>query len=112
MDHARGSSMAVKLMAKYRQKLFTTGEIAAMVDTTPKTVARWIDEGLLKGTFLPGMTERRCFRDDIRAFFEKMGWDYAIRALDEWDDRDAEGPSPAPRPKGPPPPRGKPRKDG
>lgn len=90
--------MTTRIMAKkkaYRQKLFTTGEIAGLVDTTPKTVARWIDEGLLPGVKLPGMVERRVHRDDARKFFVEMGYHWAVKDLDNWEDRDAPEP-PAP----------------
>lgn len=95
------------MMPNRRKKLFSTGEIAAMVDTNSKTVARWIDEGLLKGVALPGMKERRVHRDDVRAFFVKMEYNWAVDELDAidrpWGDgRGTAAPqphaAPAPRP--------------
>lgn len=87
---------------RYPKKLFTTGEIARIVNTTAKTVARWIDEGTIVGIHLPGMVERRVHRDEARAFFVRMGWTWAIKEIDAWDGPDpeeppAEGPKPPPR---------------
>lgn len=80
-------------MGRRRQKLFSTGEVARIVDTTPKTVARWIDEGLLEGTRLPGTVERRVHRDALRAFFVQMEWKWAVKELDTWGEPPvAEGP--------------------
>lgn len=79
------------MLPRRKKKLFTTGEIAAMVDTNSKTVARWIDEGLLKGVVLPGMKERRVHFDDVRAFFVKMEYTWAVEELDSYT-HDAGGP--------------------
>jgi excisionase family DNA binding protein len=68
-----------------RKQLFTTGEIAAMVDTSARNVARWIDEGILKGVVVPGLKERRVHRDEVRAFFLKMEYTWAIQELDAID---------------------------
>lgn len=73
------------MLPRRRKKLFTTGEIAMLVDTNSKTVARWIDEKLLKGVVLPGMKERRVHRDDVRAFFVKMQYHWAVEELDAID---------------------------
>ena len=81
-----GPEMTSTDMAKKRfaQKLFTTGEIARIVDIDRKTVVKWIDEGKLRGTYLPNKTERRVYRGHLRVFFVDMEWDYAVEVLDNW----------------------------
>jgi excisionase family DNA binding protein len=82
--------------------LFTTGEIAGLVGSNSKTVARWIDDGALAGVRFPGIfKERRVHRDVLRAFCEAHQFTWAIEALDreeEGDELPRKKPGPVPKP--------------
>lgn len=50
----------------------TTGQIADKLAVAPRTVAKWIDSGQLRGYRLPGtMRHRRVQRVDLLAFLTK-----------------------------------------
>lgn len=49
-----------------------TGEIARATQVTPRTVAKWIDRGLLKGYKIPGPGgHRRVPRAELLAFLRR-----------------------------------------
>jgi excisionase family DNA binding protein len=75
------------------RKLFSTGQVAELVGTNPKTVAGWFDKGILKGVKLPGLGERRVHREELRGFLARYEYIWAIRELDQ-----EEGPLPAEEP--------------
>lgn len=48
--------------------ILTTGQIAKQCSVAPRTVAKWIDSGLLKGFRVPGSKDRRVLRSVFEAF--------------------------------------------
>jgi two-component system response regulator RpaA len=60
---------------KPERDLFTCGEIAEMIGVVPRTVAKWIDDGRLRGFRLPGSQHRRARRDDVEKFCVEHGID-------------------------------------
>lgn len=56
-----------------RTKTFTTGEAAAACDVSPRTVAKWIDRGLLPGYRLGGRSDRRVSREALVSFLREHG---------------------------------------
>jgi hypothetical protein len=61
---------------------WTTGDIAKLLDVSPKTVAGWMDEGDLFAVTMPGMTERRAHRGALRSFCRTKGLYWAVAYLD------------------------------
>lgn len=55
------------------QKVFTTGQIAKVCSVSMRTVAKWIDSGILKGFIVPGSKDRRVAREDLTAFMQQHG---------------------------------------
>lgn len=53
--------------------IYTTGEIAQLCEVAPRTVMRWIDNGLLKGFRVPGSLHRRVLRADLIQFLQVNG---------------------------------------
>ncbi len=51
--------------------VFTTGKIAKLCKVAPRTVAKWIDTGQLKGYRIPNSLDRRVTADELRAFLAK-----------------------------------------
>jgi excisionase family DNA binding protein len=51
----------------------TTGQIAKICNVANRTVAKWIDMGLLKGYVIPGSKHRRVVKADLAAFVKKHG---------------------------------------
>ena len=51
--------------------IFTTGMIAKLLGCVPPTVGKWIDQGLLKGHYLPISGDRRVMRSDLEAFLQE-----------------------------------------
>jgi excisionase family DNA binding protein len=56
-----------------RTSTFTTSEVAKICQVSERTVAKWLDMGLLKGYRLPGSRDRRVTRDSLVRFFEENG---------------------------------------
>lgn len=54
-------------------KPLTTGQMAAIAKVAPRTVAKWIDAGLLKGYHVPGSLDRRVEPDDFVDFLVAHG---------------------------------------
>jgi hypothetical protein len=65
----------------------TTGQLAAMVGVSAKLIARYIDQGLMRGYYIPtprkrGISgDRRVPVEEAARFFEQEGWDHASNAL-------------------------------
>ncbi len=53
--------------------VFTTGQVAYVCRTSPRTVSKWIDQKLLRGVRLPGSQDRRVDRADLIAFLDRHG---------------------------------------
>lgn len=51
--------------------VFSTGEIATRCRVSVRTVAHWIDKGLLKGYRIPGSDHRRVMREDLVKFLQE-----------------------------------------
>jgi excisionase family DNA binding protein len=54
-------------------KILGTNEIAKAMGVTPKTVAKWCDQGYLRHTVLPGGNHRRIRLGDIKMFAKGHG---------------------------------------
>lgn len=54
--------------AGVRKDIFTTGEVARACRVAPRTAAKWIDSGLLKGFRVPGGNDRRVSRKELERF--------------------------------------------
>ncbi len=52
---------------------YRTGEIAKMLGFAPRTIAKWVDSGLLPGFKIPGSTHRRVVHEDLVKFVFKYG---------------------------------------
>lgn len=48
----------------------TTGVIGELCNVSPKSVAKWIDSGLLQGSRMPGGTERRVLKSALLRFLK------------------------------------------
>ncbi len=53
--------------------VFTTGQVAAIVNVAPRTVTKWFAKGTLKGYRIPGSQDRRIPAKELRAFLEQHG---------------------------------------
>lgn len=53
--------------------VFTTGDVAALCRVAPRTAAKWIDTGLLKGFRLAGSKDRRVTRAELVRFLAANG---------------------------------------
>lgn len=78
-------SPAVPPRTRLGEDVLTTGQIARMFGTAPRTVAKWIDAGHLPGVRVPGSPDRRVYRDVLIRFAA----DHGLR-LPEWFARPAE----------------------
>ena len=58
--------------------LMTTGECAKRLGVAPRTVAKMIDRGQLKGFRIPGSEDRRVHRRDFNAMCRSIGHTSAI----------------------------------
>lgn len=61
------------------EEVFTTGQIAKLCRVASRTVAKWIDNGLLAGWRIPGGVDRRVSRSELIAFLARHG----MPSLDE-----------------------------
>jgi uncharacterized protein (TIGR02996 family)/excisionase family DNA binding protein len=55
------------------RKVFTTGQVAQLLDVSPTTVATWFDLGRLRGYRIPGSQDRRIPRDILVRFMSENG---------------------------------------
>lgn len=56
-----------------RQRVFTSGEAAALCAVSTRTVGKWVDTGRLEGFRLPGSSDRRVPRDALVRFMTRAG---------------------------------------
>lgn len=62
------------VMSKHEgPRILTTGQIAKMCSVAARTVAKWVDTGLLKGHRVPGSRDRRVKWIDLVEFAAKHG---------------------------------------
>ena len=54
-------------------KIFTTGQIAKLLNVSPRTVGKWFDSGRLRGYRIPGSQDRRIPRDYLIKFMQEHG---------------------------------------
>lgn len=47
-----------------------TAEVCRLAKVSPRTAARWIDRGLLRGYVVPGSRHRRCEPRELLAFLQ------------------------------------------
>jgi uncharacterized protein (TIGR02996 family)/excisionase family DNA binding protein len=55
------------------KKVFTTGQVAKILQVGPRTVAKWFDSGKLKGYRIPGSNDRRIPREHLLRFIREQG---------------------------------------
>lgn len=56
-------------MKKVKTKsVYTSGDVARITGTAPRTVSKWIDQGLLKGYRIPGGDARRVTHENLVRF--------------------------------------------
>lgn len=58
-------------------QLMTTGQCAKLARVAARTMAGWIDAGLVKGFRLPGSQDRRVYRPDLIRFLRESGYPVA-----------------------------------
>lgn len=56
-----------------RKQVLTTGEVARACNVAPRTVAKWIDQGQLRGYRIPGSRDRRVPLDALIRFMREYG---------------------------------------
>jgi uncharacterized protein (TIGR02996 family)/excisionase family DNA binding protein len=66
-----GREYANKLGAK---QVYTTGQVAKVLQVAPRTVVRWFDTGKLGGYRIPGSQDRRIPRDKLVPFIREHGF--------------------------------------
>lgn len=59
-------------------EIYTTGKVAKLLKVATRTVAKWIDGGLLTAYILPGTRHRRITRAALVAFMQKNGMPLAL----------------------------------
>jgi len=52
-------------------RIFTTGQVAKMLEVAPKTVANWVDSGRLQGFRIPSSQDRRITREALITFLKE-----------------------------------------
>jgi two-component system, OmpR family, response regulator RpaA len=55
------------------KEVYTPQDVANICHVAPRTVAKWIDSGRLKGYRIPGSQHRRVPRDRLVAFLTEHG---------------------------------------
>jgi hypothetical protein len=65
-----------------RKNWLTSGEVAGLCEVAPRTAARWIDSGKLKGIRLPLSQDRRVEKVDLIDFARSHGMDRVVAALE------------------------------
>lgn len=56
-----------------QKPVLTTGEVARICNVAPRTVAKWIDQGQLRGYRIPGSRDRRVPREALIRFMRDYG---------------------------------------
>lgn len=54
--------------------IFTTGEVAAFIRVTPRTVCSWFDSGRLRGYRIPGSQVRKIPKEHLLRFMREHGF--------------------------------------
>ena len=54
-------------------KAFTTGQVAKFCQVSPSTVAKWFDQGRLKGYRVPGSQDRTIPLGELMSFLREYG---------------------------------------
>jgi excisionase family DNA binding protein len=67
-----------------KKDVLTTGEVARICRVSPRTVAKWIDAGLLKGYRVPGSKDRRIPREILIRFLKDHGMPLRELEAEEW----------------------------
>jgi excisionase family DNA binding protein len=67
-----------------KKDVLTTGEVARICRVSPRTVAKWIDAGLLKGYRIPGSKDRRIPREILIRFLKDHGMPLRELEEEEW----------------------------
>ena len=57
---------------------YTTTDIARICSVAPRTVAKWIDTGMLQGYRVPGTTHRRVPTETLHQFLKDHGMSMLI----------------------------------
>ena len=53
--------------------IYTTGQVAKICNVATRTIAKWFDEGRLKGYRIPGSQDRRIPQKELLAFLTDHG---------------------------------------
>ena len=64
-------------------RILTTGQIAKRTRVSVGTVAKWIDDGILRGYRIPGSRDRRVLVEQFRDFCLLHGMEFA---LEDWNE--------------------------
>jgi excisionase family DNA binding protein len=70
--------------ASRRKDVFTTGEVARICRVAPRTVAKWIDSGCLKGYRIPGSQDRRIPVENLIRFLKEHGMPLRELEKEQW----------------------------
>ncbi|MCE9620276.1 MAG: excisionase family DNA-binding protein [Planctomycetes bacterium] len=57
----------------HQERVYTTGEVAAICNVAARTVSKWIDCGRLEGYRIPGSRDRRVTRETLERFMRAHG---------------------------------------
>jgi len=85
-----------------KQPVYTTGQVAEICGCSAKTVAKWFDDGKIKGHRIPGTQDRRIPHEHLAEFLRRSGSErllpghrvpakttyYAKIELMGWEDRE------------------------
>lgn len=63
------------------RRAYTTGQVARIFKTAPRTVVKWVDAGKLHGYVLPGSNDRRILERDLIAFAVRHGMEYLLGGI-------------------------------
>jgi len=55
------------------ERFCTTGEVAKYTEHCDRTVAKWYDQGFLKGHKIPGLKDRRFALEEVVRFMKEFG---------------------------------------
>lgn len=79
MSNANGQSIEVSrlnsLKRAHKRKLYSTGQVAALIGVSCKTVCDWADTGKLPNVRIPSQkSDRRIYRDGLVKFMKDNGF--------------------------------------
>ncbi len=72
MGAARGNKTVSQILATRR--MFTTGQVARILNASSRTVCKWCDSGRLESHRLPMSEARRIHRESVVKFLRKEGY--------------------------------------